>query len=165
MKNPVLKTSNGISESLSNLWFRDECSIAKIEDVVEDSKTGAELAVELNKLNLFRKFTLDRETDTKVRLIAIDSLNNISYFEATKEPKVEKEKQLAEAITDALNGSFKSKEFCEAMSREHRYLQNEFTILCLRWLEKCSEMYERGNYDGRNEYSCKTGKMFMDFIK
>ena len=165
MKNPVLKTSNGIRESFSNLWYGDECSIAKIEDVVEDSNTGAELVAELNKLNLLRKFTLDRETDTRVRLMAIDSLNNISYFEATKEPKVEKEKQLATTITDALNGRFGSKEFCEAMSREHRYLQNEFTRLCLEWLEKCSEMYEQGNYDGRNEFSCKIGKEFMNFIK
>ena len=84
MRNPMLRTSNGIRESLSNLWFRDECSIAEIEDVVEDSKNGMELANGLNSLNLFRKFTLDRETDTKVRLKSVDRLGNVSYFEATK---------------------------------------------------------------------------------
>ena len=75
----------------------------------------------------------------------------------------DKEKQLAETITDALNGGFSKKEFCEAMSREHRFLQGEFTELCVWWFEKLAEMYEQGNYDGRNIHSCKLGKMFMAF--
>lgn len=85
MKNPVLKTSNGIGEAMSNLWFRNECSIVEIEDVVEDSNNGTELMNGLNSLNLFRKFTLDRETDKKVRLKSVDRLGNVSYFEAIKE--------------------------------------------------------------------------------
>ena len=164
MKNPILKNSNGIRESLSNLWYRDECSIVEIEDAVEDSNNGIELANKINSLKLFCKFILDRETDTKVRLKSIDKLGNVSYFEAEKEPKVEKEKQLAGIITDALNGGFSKKEFCEAMSREHRYLQGEFTELCIWWLEKLAEMYEQGNYDGRNEYACRTGKEITEFL-
>lgn len=164
MKNPILKNSNGIRESLSNLWYRNECSIAEIEDVVADSINGAELVNRLNSLKLFRKFSLDRETDARVRLKSVDSLGNVSYFEATKESKVAKEKQLAGAITDAINGRFSKKEFCEAMSREHRYLQGEFTELCIWWLEKLAEMYEQGNYDGRNEYACRAGKEITEFL-
>lgn len=164
MKNPVLKTSNGIRESLSNLWYRNECSIAEIEDAVADSTTGKELENKLNSLKLFRKFTLDRESDTMVRLKAIDSFGNISYFVAGKEPKVAKEKQLAGTITDALNGRFSKKEFCDNMSREHRYLQGEFTELCIWWLEKCAEMYETNNYDGRNKYGCEVGKQITEFL-
>ena len=85
MKNPVLKTSNGIREAMSNLWYSNECSIVEIEDIVEDSTNGTELMNGLNSLNLFRKFTLDRETDKKVRLKSIDGLGNVSYFEAIKE--------------------------------------------------------------------------------
>ena len=85
MKNPVLRTSNGIREALSNLWYGNECSIAHIDDAVEDSTTGYELMTKLNGMNLFRKFTLDRETDTKVRLKSVDRLGNVSYFEATKD--------------------------------------------------------------------------------
>ena len=54
---------------------------------------------------------------------------------------------------------------CEAMSREHRYLQGEFTELCIWWLEKCAEMYEQGNYDGRNKYACQVGKQITEFLK
>ena len=75
-----------------------------------------------------------------------------------------KEKELATHITDELNGLFNNKEFCEAMSREHRFLQYEFTNLCLDWLNKCREMYEAGRYDGRNELACKTGKILMDYL-
>lgn len=165
MKNPVLKTSNGIREALENLWYRNECSIAHIEDAVEDSKTGKELMEKLNNLNLFRKFTLDRETDTRVRLKSVDHLGNVSYFEATKEPKESKEQQLAIYVSNAINCSFNNKAFAEQMSHEHRTLQSEFTSLCLEWLLKCREMYETDNYDGRNEHSCRMGKALWDYIE
>lgn len=75
----------------------------------------------------------------------------------------DKEKKLVEHILDNLNSGISFKEFCEAMSKEHRSLQQEFSELCFWWLEKCREMYEQGNYDGRNVYGCKAGKMLMDF--
>ena len=163
MKNPILKNSDGIREALSNMWYGDECSIAKIEDAVEDSKNGKELADKLNGLKLFYAFMVDRETDTKVRLIANDYWGNVIYFEATKDSN-DKAKQLATTITDAINGRFSKKEFCEAMSREHRYLQGEFTELCVWWFEKLAEMYEQGNYDDRNEHGCKLGKEITEFL-
>jgi hypothetical protein len=164
MKNPILRTADGIRESMCNLWYSNECSVAEIEDAVADSNNGTELINELNKLKLLRKFTLDRESDTKVRVKMTDCWGNISYFEATKEPKVEKEKQLASTITDALNGRFSKKEFCEAMSREHRYLQDDFTVLCVWWFEKLAEMYNEGNYDDRNKYACQLGKQITEFL-
>ena len=164
MKDYILRTSDGIRESLSNLWYSNECSIAEIEDVVADSNNGTELLNKLNKLTLLRKFSLDRETDTRVRLKTVDTFGNVSYFEATKEPKVAKEKQLASTITDAINGRFSKKEFCEAMSREHRYLQDDFTVLCVWWFEKLAEMYDTKNYDDRNKYACQLGKQITEFL-
>ena len=163
MKCPRLRTDRGISEALSNLCSR--CSVTDIEDAVEDSQTGAELLNKLNKLSLSRKIALDRETDTKVRLKTIDFCGNVGYLEVTKEPKVEKEKQLAITITDAINGSFSNRKFVEQMSREHRTLQADFTTLCLDWLLKCREMYEEENYDGRNYLACKSGKVLMDHLE
>lgn len=165
MKNVKLKTSSGIPEALSNLC--DTCSVVEIEDAVTDSTTGAELVGKLNSIKgLFRNnFTLDRETDTMVRLKTVDCWGNVSYLEAIKESKRSKEKQLATTITDAINGAFDYKAFVEQMSREHRTLQADFTTLCLEWLRKCREMYEEDNYDGRNKYACQTGKMLMDYIE
>ena len=76
-----------------------------------------------------------------------------------------KEKELAIHITDSINCIFDNKAFCEQMSREHRTLQSEFTSLCLDWLLKCREMYEADNYDGRNEYACRSGKVLMDYLE
>lgn len=163
MKNPRLRTDRGISEALSNLCC--DCSVVDIEDVVADSETGAELLKQLSRLDLFRRFTLDRENDRMVRLKAVDCFGNISYFEATKEPKVEKEKQLATHITNEINCIFDYKSFVEQMSREHRTLQADFTTLCLEWLLKCREMYEADRYDGRNEHACRTGKVLMDYLE
>lgn len=75
----------------------------------------------------------------------------------------DKMRKLVSTITDAMNGNFSKREFCEEMSREHRTLQYEFTELCIWWLEKCGEMYEQGRYDARNEHSCRLGKEFTDW--
>lgn len=160
MKNPRMKTSRGIALALSNIC--DTCSVTDIEDAVADSRSGAELVSRLNRLDIFNKFTLDRETDSMVRLKCVDYCGNVDYLEATKETP--KEKQLASHITDALNGCFDPKVFCEAMSREHRTLQHDFTNLCLNWLDQCRKMYNEGNYDGRNEHSCLMGKALWDYI-
>lgn len=75
----------------------------------------------------------------------------------------EKEKNICSIVTDAINGSFSYKAFSEHMSREHRTLQYYFTLLCLEWLKKLREMYEKENYDGRNKHACHVGKILMDF--
>ena len=88
----------------------------------------------------------------------------IAVANSKEESSKSKEKQLATTITDAMNGRFSKKEFCDAMSREHRYLQGEFTEVCIWWLEKCAEMYEQNNYDGRNKYACEVGKQITEFL-
>ena len=165
MKNLRYKTDMGINLALSNLC--NTCSTTAIEDAVADSETGAELVRRLNNIKglFYNNFTLDRETDTQVRLKTVDGWGNVSYLTATKEPKVEKEKQLATHITDEINCIFNYKEFVEQMSREHRTLQSDFTTLCLEWLLKCREMYEEDRYDGRNEHACRTGKVLMDYLE
>ena len=59
----------------------------------------------------------------------------------------ERESKLAQVITETINGSFCEREFCEAMSQEHDFLQYEFTILCLSWLRKCKELYGMNHDD------------------
>ena len=75
----------------------------------------------------------------------------------------EKEKNLVSTITDSLNSGISDKAFCNIMSREHRYLQQLFTQLCIWWLLKCRDMYNEGNYDVRNECGCEAGKFLMDY--
>lgn len=160
MKN--LKLTNHVGVRLSLTFICDACPTVAIEDAVADSKTGAELVSKLNSLGIYDKFTLDRETNTMVRLKSVDCWGNVRYLTATKEES--KEKQLATYITNEINCSFDYKTFVEQMGREHRALQADFTTLCLEWLLKCREMYEADNYDGRNKYACQTGKMLMDYL-
>ena len=66
-------------------------------------------------------------------------------------------KELATQVAYVINNfSFSYKDFCEAMGREHRTLQQSFTRLCIHWLRYCSELK---NYDGRNEASVIVGKI------
>lgn len=83
MKRPRLITSTGIVEAMNNLCY-DKSTVWDIHDEVEQSRTGEELVKNLNSLNLLRKFELDKETETEVRLKSVDAFGNASYFLADK---------------------------------------------------------------------------------
>lgn len=76
-----LFTANGIPEALSNLWYGTESSVVEIQDAVEDARDGKDLLRRLGKMKLLRRFTLDRETEQKIRLKSTDCWGNISYLE------------------------------------------------------------------------------------
>ena len=161
MKNAKLTNQDG--ERLSWTFICNTCSVTDIEDAIEDSRDGLELLRAINTLDTYEKFSLDRETETMVRLKAKDCFGNLRYITATKD--ISKAKQLATHITNEINCIFDYKSFVEQMSREHRTLQSDFTTLCLEWLLKCRELYETDSYDGRNEHACRTGKMLMDYLE
>ena len=61
-----------------------------------------------------------------------------------------KEYKLAEAFTDAVNGSFNVPLFIRAMSKMHRELQSQSAIVMLRWIEAVGK--DDYGTDGRNEW-------------
>ena len=70
-------------------------------------------------------------------------------------------KELVEQITDYVNTfSLNPGAFNEAMSREHRTLQQSFTRLCLKWLENCASDDYR--HDLRNQDSHDVCKAMID---
>ena len=80
----ILMTGNGMRESLSNMWYGDDCNIGKFDDAVYDSVDTKDLEFRINSLQLLRKFTLDRETEIKIRFKSVDKLGNISFLEFYK---------------------------------------------------------------------------------
>lgn len=75
-------TSSGILMSLSNLYFRNESSVMEIQDAIEDATTAEEMRDNLNKLNLFEKFEIDRVTEKYARLKSVDCFGNTHYMKA-----------------------------------------------------------------------------------
>ena len=72
--------------------------------------------------------------------------------------------ELAPEIANYVNTfTDKGEEFCEAMSRQHRTLQQSFTKLCLQWLEHCASPEYRT--DGRNEQSQKIARELLEGFK
>ena len=63
MRKPIYTTANGVPLSLKNLFYGNDCSVIEIEDAVEDATTADELMNNLNSLNLFEKFQLNRVTE------------------------------------------------------------------------------------------------------
>ena len=73
----------------------------------------------------------------------------------------ERNKQNAEKVAEMLNVfGFDNDGFCEAMCRQHRTLQQNFTRLCIAWLATCASDDYR--YDGRNEASHEVAKALIN---
>ena len=69
-------------------------------------------------------------------------------------------KELVQEVSDYVNTfNDKGKEFCEAMSCEHRTLQQSFTKLCLQWIEHCAS--DEYRTDPRNEGSQKIARELL----
>lgn len=65
-----------------------------------------------------------------------------------------------------VNGKLESKrKVAERMATEHRYLQNEMFKVCLEYIKVLAENNEKGYYDGRNEWSCKTSGKIVELLK
>lgn len=73
----------------------------------------------------------------------------------------ERNKQNAEQVAGMLNVfGFDNDGFCDAMCRQHRTLQQNFTRLCIAWLATCASDDYR--YDGRNEASHEVAKALIN---
>ena len=73
----------------------------------------------------------------------------------------ERNKQNAEQVAEMLNVfGFDNDGFCDAMCRQHRTLQQNFTRLCIAWLATCASDDYR--YDGTNEASHEVAKALIN---
>ena len=67
--------------------------------------------------------------------------------------------ELAGKIAGWMNGG-DGVQLAHAMHYEHRTLQQNFTKMCVAWLEHLASL-EPGEYDGRNEASVELAGEFM----
>jgi hypothetical protein len=78
---------------------------------------------------------------------------------------MEKNKKTTQ-ISDIVNStSFNPVEVGVQLSNEHRYLVNEMFKMFLHFTGKLSIDYEKGYYDGRNEFACQCAKIIVDALK
>lgn len=81
------------------------------------------------------------------------------YREEVERQRREQAKEVSDKIMQMVNGMRVSpKHIAEAMSYDHRTLQQCFTGICVAWFKKLAEMERTGNYDLRNEASVKLAK-------
>lgn len=87
-------------------------------------------------------------------------------YDLCKHNGEENENVFVRFFSNFVNGKCGSKKrVAELMACEHRYLQNEMFKVCLEYIKKLAENCEKGYYDPRNEYACKTSKMIIDNFK
>lgn len=65
-----------------------------------------------------------------------------------------------------VNGKCRDKQkVAKGMASDHRYLQQEMFKICLEYIKVLAENANKGYYDPRNEWSCKTSKIIVDHLK
>lgn len=102
------------------------------------------------------------ETDTKDSQQISDALEELLDALNRKESKIPSGAEAAKYISQFLNVMVTDKKgFIKAMGSEHRTLQQEFTGLCVLWLEEFSN---RKDFDARNQASVELGKEFVERI-
>lgn len=69
---------------------------------------------------------------------------------------MKEDKEIVQRITDYINNmSANPDNFADEMSRQHRTLQQKYTLFCVAWLKKLADTE---SYDDRNEASVKFAK-------
>ena len=69
---------------------------------------------------------------------------------------MKEDKEIVQRITDYINNmSANPDDFADEMSRQHRTLQQKYTLFCVAWLKKLADTE---SYDDRNEASVKFAK-------
>ena len=76
--------------------------------------------------------------------------------------KNEKTRQISDIVNSTL---FYPMEVGVQLANEHRYLVNEMFKMFLHFSGKLAMDYEKGFYDGRNEFACKCSKIIVDSLK
>ena len=71
----------------------------------------------------------------------------------------------AKAISELINDcSYSPRRVGCELSTDHRYLQSEFGRTAIHFLGCLAENYDKGYYDGRNEYECKCAKIMISAL-
>jgi hypothetical protein len=69
----------------------------------------------------------------------------------------------ARQFSDFVNGKcYDMKKLAEAMACDHRYLVQEKFKVCLEYIKKLAENCDKGYFDARNEWACKTSKAIVE---
>jgi len=76
-----------------------------------------------------------------------------------------KMEECVRVVSDMVNNmSFNEKKFATLFTGEHRTLQQNFTRVCVAWLEQLAEQKMLGRYDLRNQDSVDLGEAFVKCI-
>lgn len=75
--------------------------------------------------------------------------------------------QVANTLSDFANTAIGNEKlsFVEAVTTDHKTLQEDTFMMFLKCIEKWSEMKVQGDYDARNEYTCKASKVMIKALK
>ena len=80
-----MRKANFFNASNTPLAWSNICdNVMDMYDAIEDATNAIELVDGVNKANKFLTFSIDRETNEYVRLIAKDWIGNIRYIKAWK---------------------------------------------------------------------------------
>jgi hypothetical protein len=125
-------------------------------EVADFNLTNNEMVELLNSQS-----TTDEEKEQLKNLIVSRFQYNLCGYAGETEDDV-----FARFFANFVNGRMHSKrKVAEKMANDHRYLQSEMLKVCLEYIRVLAEHNEKGYYDGRNEWACKTSGKIIELLK
>ena len=132
------------------------------------------LEIEINKVVFSKTFKFDfsfiefvNTLDVKHSTVKLETVDEcecfIRKYTAYKIVDFEKEDEVFNTISNALNSGLDIKKLIQCHTTDHKTIQQKFTTLCLSWIEKVgSSTY---GFDGRNEFSHEQCEKIVHFMQ
>ncbi len=87
------------------------------------------------------------------------------FYDSCKREGETNDELFGRQFGDFVNGKMRDADaVAEKMSKEHRYLQSEMFKVCLAYIKKLAENYDKGFYDPRNEWASVTSKKMLSAL-
>lgn len=121
---------------------------------------------ELSNKELVELIKSETTTEEQHKFLAQKMLERFEYNLCPHNCRETEEDVFVRFFSNFVNGNCQDKQrVAQGMATDHRYLQQEMFKICMEYIKILAENEERGYYDPRNEWSCKTSKIMINHLK
>lgn len=121
---------------------------------------------ELSNKELVGLIKSDTTTEEQRNFLTQKMLERFEYDLCPHDGSETEEDVFVRFFSDFVNGKcYDKQKVAQGMASDHRYLQQEMFKVCMEYIKILAENANKGYYDPRNEWACKTSKIMIDHLK
>lgn len=130
---------------------------------MEELKINGYPAYQASDENIMKAYE-EAEGDEKAAIAAYYMENRLKYSVCKKGET--KDENFGRLFEDFVNGGMSDeRKVAHRMANSHRYLIQQMFKVCYEFIRILAEYAEKGYYDPRDEWACKTAQKMWDAVK